>query len=318
MNWNQALKYLDENKEWIFSGIGVLIISVFYSIFRIRKREMSSTTININSEFSLVEVKEIAESVFYKNFPTLLESAKTEANRNKDLFILELIKTIEARLDNIEYIAFRTPDIQYMLLESTVIASRKDSPKKRELLSNLIVNRVKSNDYEFGEIIYNDAIKAIALLTTSQIKILTLIEIISSFIYLIIKEEFAIEIENVTHLLSFLNEPIDITVNDLEHLKNVNLLSSTFPYELDRAKIINYKEEKFKTLTIKCNELISNNLSLEINKMKLTLTGKAIAQINISLILETEFNNLKRGPMKLSDFRAQNIYAEGEVTAFSK
>jgi len=174
------------NKEWLFSGIGVLIISIFGGLF-LRKRNnekqlapqgdghnYAAATINVHhsSGLSVIDVKELAKSVFMENFPKLQEDAKIEAEKNRDLFISELDKKIHEKLNAEEINKFNKPDIQFALKEAVVTASRKNNQESRTILSNLIVDRVKNDGIEFKEIVYNESISTISRLTKNHLDIL--------------------------------------------------------------------------------------------------------------------------------------------------
>ena len=175
-----------KNKEWLFSGIGVLIITVIGGlIFRKKRQEKNiapkgdghnyaAETINVHhsSGLSVTDVKELAKSVFIENFPKLQEVAKQEAEKNRDLFITELDQRIKDKLSEEEINKFNKPDIQFALKEAVVTASRKNSQESRTILSNLIVDRVKNDGIEFKEIVYNEAISTISQLTTNHLNIL--------------------------------------------------------------------------------------------------------------------------------------------------
>ncbi|MCX6221935.1 MAG: hypothetical protein NTZ69_13225 [Bacteroidia bacterium] len=174
------------NREWIFSGIGVLIISIIGGlILRKRKNEKklephgdghnyAAETIHIHnsSGLSATDVKELARSVFIENFPKLQEVAKIEAEKNRDLFITELDNKIQEKLNQEEINRFNKPDIQFVLKDAIISASRKDNKENRTILSNLIIDRVKSDGIEFKEIVYNEAINTISRLTKNHLDIL--------------------------------------------------------------------------------------------------------------------------------------------------
>jgi hypothetical protein len=184
---NNFWKTIWSNKEWLFSGIGVLFLSVISGlIYKKRNQEKkiapqgqghtyAAETMHIHhsSGLSVTDVKELAKSVFIENFPKLQEVAKLEAEKNRDLFIQELDKRIKDKLTEEEINKFNKPDIQYALKDAVITASRKDNSETRTILSNLIVERVKNDGIEFKEIVYNEAIGTIPRLTKNHLNILT-------------------------------------------------------------------------------------------------------------------------------------------------
>ena len=310
----QLIEFLITNKEWLFSGLGITIIYLVYHFFKPKKNDR--IVIQNNYQSSQSEIRIIAESIFKDNFPKMQEIAKEEADKNKDLFLDELTRRLQYCFFTSEYNNFKDPDIQYSLLEAMKTSSRKDSKTNREILSDLLINRVKNHGYEFNEIIFNEAIKSVSLLTSNQIRVLSLVEITSSLIYRIINED--IVIDNISSLNEYINDEFIISEYDLLHLRNYSLIISTFPYEIDRTQIYKYKQESYKPLIERCVELIELYSSYDLNQIKLTPTGQALSQTFISRIIDTPINYITNPPLKLADFRADNIYAEGDVTAYSK
>lgn len=185
----EFLKVIWSNKEWLFSGIGVLIVSVVAGLFLRKKNKekqlaqqgdghnYAADTIHVHhsSGLSVVDIKELAKSVFIENFPKLQEVARIEAEKNRDLFITELDARIKEKLTTEEIKKFDKPDIQYALKDAVISASRKDSSETRTILSNLIVERVKNDGIEFKEIVYNEAIATLPRLTKNQLNILAFV-----------------------------------------------------------------------------------------------------------------------------------------------
>lgn len=307
------LDFLIKNKEWIFSGIGIPII-LLISRFFIKKKK-SDPIIVINNGLSVSDVKVIAESVFLENYPKFDEKARKEAIKNKDEFVCTLLKSIEARLSPSKYHVFEKPDLQFILLESIIIASRNDSKTKREILSNLIIDRINNDENEFAEIVYNEAIKSISLLTSEQICVLAIINITTILIYAI--KEKKILFEHYDLLEQFLNKKINLTSTDIEHLKTCRLITPTFPLELDWEFLDFPYNQKMKPIMVKVKEWIDINEDLGINQLKLTAIGIAISQTYNSILLETSLNLFIDIPTKLADFKARNILATEGVSAYS-
>lgn len=307
------LDFLIKNIEWIFSGIGNSIIPWILGFFI--KKKKSDPIIIINNGLSVSDVKEIAESVFLENYPKFDKKAKNEAIKNKDEFLCTLLESIEARLSPSKYHVFEKPDLQYILLEAILIASRNDSKTKREILSNLIIDRINNDENEFAEIVYNEAIKSISLLTSEQIFVLAIMNITTIFIYAI--KEKKILFEHFDLLEQFLNKKINLKSTDMEHLKTCRLITSTFPHEIDWEFLDFPFNQKMKTIMVKVKEWIDTNEDLGINQLKLTAIGIAISQTYNSILLETPLNLFIDIPTKLADFKARNILATEGVAAYS-
>ena len=307
------IDFLGKNIEWIFSGIGLPIIACIMKIFF--KKKKVDTIIVTDNGISVSDVKVIAESVFLENYPKFAEKAKNEAIRNKDEFTSALFRLVEDKLLSSKYYVFEKPDLQFVLLEAMLIASRNDSKTKREILSNLIIERINSDENEFAEIVYNEAIKSMSLLTSEQINVLSMLYI-TTILMFAIKEKLVL-FENYDLLENFIDKNIHLKNSDIEHLKNCKLIISTFPFELNRQHLNFPYNQRMKPILNKVKEWIETNESVGINQLKLTSLGIAISQTYNSIILETSLNLFIDVPINLADFKARNILATEDVTAYS-
>ncbi len=134
----------------------------------------SQTIYIMNQGLNLADTKILFQDLFEKNFPKLQDKAKEEAMKNRD----KLIQTFydhakdELTLDDIQKLS--DPDIQYNLVCALKSASRKDSQELREMLSNLIITRIKHDTIDIKRIVLNEATSTLGKLTTNQLKILAL------------------------------------------------------------------------------------------------------------------------------------------------
>ncbi|WP_341895411.1 LPO_1073/Vpar_1526 family protein [Ferrovibrio terrae] len=95
------------------------------------------------NSLSAADVRVIAELVFEKNLPQMLEAAKAEAKENAQKFLNELSKKAADKLTPEEMAIFSTADMQYALTHAVIQASRKDVPEKSTLLASLIIEKAK-------------------------------------------------------------------------------------------------------------------------------------------------------------------------------
>jgi len=181
--------FLIRNYQWVIGAIFIPFIIYFFQkkrkeVVNFLKMEQKGNKNNTfyqaknivvkQTGLSVVDVKEIAQSVFRENFPRLKEQAMIEAKENVKLFVEDLDRKITARLSEEEINKFRDPDVQYVLFEAIRITARKKSEELRKNLSALIVERVKNDDKDLKRIVYNEAIGTIGKLTVDQLKIITL------------------------------------------------------------------------------------------------------------------------------------------------
>jgi|GEM_PF-5660239 len=308
------IKWIFNNKEWLFSGVaGSIVISFIAWLF---KKKPSAIIIN-NNGVSAADVITIAESIFQQNFPKFQEIARVEVAKNKALFIDDLQKNILAKLDPGLYQRFEDPDIQYALLEALRITARKQNAQKREILSNLIIERVKRDGIDLDEIIYLEAIKKIALLTSEQIKTLISLDIITSLAF-DCNTKSQLNDSKIDLLVEHIKKTSPINKTNIRHLLDQNLITSTFPYEIDIKQLDTIQDEQCTGLINLCKDTYSQYSALELNKYQLTSIGKAISQTDLSTLLNINYTSTdSSGILKLSDFKANNIHATGDVTAYA-
>lgn len=322
--WN----FITDNLTWIFSGIGVLIISLFVNKEYIKRKKISinqktsgqnyfAKKIAIhNSGLTAKDVIDIANSAFTQNFPILQEIAKKEVEKNRDSFIKMLDNRISERLSEKEIDKFIQPGIQLALKDAIIAASVKDDEETRIILSNLIISRIKTDDNDFDRIIYDEAIKSLSHLTKNHIFLLTLMEIITSFIYSIIPNvDKKIDLVKLT---DYVDIDIQIKNIDIEHCKSFGIINSTFPYEWDLEYLNNNSQNKeIQSLILKVREILEKLKILNLQKISISPIGRAIAKENISNLIGKNIPDNRDTSLKLSDLRVKNLDAEGEVSAYN-
>ncbi len=232
------VQWVIDNRQWIFSGIGVTaVVTIGAIIFKRRRKSKiisskttgasyvaEKITVNNSTGLTYVDVKEIAKSIFLENFPKLQEVARIEAEKNRDLFISELDKKIQEKLTQEEIDKFNKPDIQYILSDAITTAARRDNEETRKILSNLIVDRVKNDGIEFKELVYNEAIRTIPQLTKNHLDIL-------AFTF-ITKYTLQLNINTLCDLVNRMNNWIPLTnfsdsSAQFQHLEYANCATNT-------------------------------------------------------------------------------------------
>ena len=169
-----------------------------------------------NSGITPVQAAEIATKLFLDNFPKLQEAAMNEARRRADEFCKELIGKMQKQ-DNVNYSAFTEPDVQFVLNKVQQEYARFGTEKLKDLLSDIIVNRINYNDDYFMKIILDEAIEIAKYLTDAHLNYLSLIFLCKQIIFHDIKtindlEKHCIEIcsglpvpESIVQSVPFLN-----------------------------------------------------------------------------------------------------------------
>lgn len=140
----------------------------------------NSGDINITQNgLAYKDVESLFQTLFEANFPKLREIAGEEAKRNITAFAKTFYETGAKSLTSSDVEKFSTPDVQYILNKAEIAAGRNNSEELRKNLSVLLVGRIKNDNEDLKRIIYNEAIGTIGKLTTNQLKILTIIFLIT-------------------------------------------------------------------------------------------------------------------------------------------
>ncbi|HZH60696.1 MAG TPA: LPO_1073/Vpar_1526 family protein [Metabacillus sp.] len=167
------------------------------------------------------QIKEIAMDVFKSNFYDLGEEAAKIAKRRAEEavsdFIDKLKKDAPESIKNMS-----DPDVQYSLFEVQKSYARLGDKEMSELLSDVLVKRISSQDESFLKLVLNESLTIIPKLTAKQIDILALIFFVR---YVNFSQEIPLEIywNNINGVI----QSTDIPENDVfyQHLQYSGCLS---------------------------------------------------------------------------------------------
>ncbi|KKS92871.1 MAG: hypothetical protein UV70_C0022G0004 [Parcubacteria group bacterium GW2011_GWA2_43_13] len=132
--------------------------------------------VTINKGLSYSEAKDLIVSVVDQRLGSFKNEAKEIFKERTEEFKMLLYAKIKD-LPQEEMAKLREPDTQIALLEAANISGRKQNNELRNLLANLVVNRIKNDKTgkeELKNIVYNEAITTVSKLTIDQLKIITL------------------------------------------------------------------------------------------------------------------------------------------------
>lgn len=140
----------------------------------------NSTDIHIDSRpvvyigMSPEKASQMAIDLFWNNFPKLQQQAMNKVESLINEFCNTTIKKlIDEKIK--DYSPFSTPDMQYVLVEAQTNYARFGNQDLLAIMSDLIVQRVKSDKDEYFKIVLDRAISIIPSLTKRQIDTLTLL-----------------------------------------------------------------------------------------------------------------------------------------------
>ncbi len=195
-----------------------------------------------------------------------------EARRRVDDFCKELIGKLQKQ-DNVNYSAFTEPDVQFVLNKAQQEYARFGTEQLKDLLSDIIVNRINYNDDYYIKIILDEAIDIAKYLTDSHLNYLSLILLCKQIIFHDIKtindlEKKCIKIcsslpvpESIVQSVPFLNMMRLLTIN-------LGLPAQVFSkhYDLNESEI---------------EKIIPNILKTIPSDYALSPVGIVIANINV-------------------------------------
>lgn len=163
--------------------------------------------LNIQQGLTYSEVKDLVTSVIDQKLIAFKDEAKVTYDQRTEKF-KKLITDKIKNLPEEEIAKLKEPDTQLTLIEAAKISGRKQNEELRNLLSNLVVSRIKndkSGKEELKNIVYNEAISTINKLTVDQLKIITLCYLLkhTSYSGIVSWEKFKKYLDS--HIKPFLN-----------------------------------------------------------------------------------------------------------------
>lgn len=200
------IDWIIENKEWVFSGVGVALISGIIWMIKAKRvrsktcasvkqhqRSGSNSTniqaardvkeVTVVSGMTYSEVREIAKDVFEANFYKLSDiAAQTAKERADKLLDSYLDKLSERNPSAIK--SSNDPDMQYALFTAQKEFARIGDEDLGEMLVNLLVDRAAHNERSLMQIVLNESLSIVPKLTVNQMDTLSIIFILKYTKYL--------------------------------------------------------------------------------------------------------------------------------------
>lgn len=172
---------------------------------------------------STSEVIEICKLVIMKEFSSLREEAMSIAMQRAQEFATNIASRLSSEVDDKIRTKLKDPDIEFSIREATLIVAKKGCKTKSDLLQEIIVSKV-SNENEETDLLLDHALEITKRLTTSEIKLLTLI-------YYIRMADVLINNESVNELIENYNDGILHTSITLDECYSINKkkFSLSFP-----------------------------------------------------------------------------------------
>ena len=135
----------------------------------------NNTQIGVQYNYGITpeEASKMAIDLFLDNFPKLKKIASDVARERVDELVLEIINKLNEKA-NINWSVFSEPDMQYILFEAEKGYARLGNKDRLNILSELIINRMQLNEFDYTKIIVDKSIEIVNSLNSAQIDFLSL------------------------------------------------------------------------------------------------------------------------------------------------
>lgn len=252
---------------------------------------------DVNIGLRLGEVREICFLYLDNNFPKLREEALNESKKHVQELSDALMDKLSRKLDENLDERLKDPDVQESINDSVMHTARKTKNANINMLSEMVLAKIKSEDDDENSLIISEAIKSAEKLNLNHIKAISIIYLMR---FTSLKRP---NNQGIYYEIAYRNSHIDnidgnhcIKEIDLDYLCYAGVIHEGKYYTKSTLDIISSKTKfMFKEATLKENlgqdndfsknfsELSNMMLSLGFSTLKdfdkavLTFLGKAIA-----------------------------------------
>lgn len=234
-----------------------------------------------NYGISAEKASELALKLFMDNFPKLQEeAAKIARERAEELCEETLTKLLQKGQSNFD--EFKDPDIQYMLYEAQKGYARFGAKDNLTILSELISNRVVTNNKDYLKRVFDKAIEIAVSLSPKQIDYLSFM-----FMGKMVKFNEVKDIETLKQHCNYVCDALEIDFSSRNMISYLNMLGCL---EINLgtaseiiAKTYNFSESDVKSVLPKQYEYIHCDYNL-------SPAAIAIAIINAECKTRYRFN----------------------------
>jgi hypothetical protein len=131
-----------------------------------------NATVN-NYGLALNEVRELTTLFMKENLPVLRAEALAAADENINAFLKGFEEKLAQKFTQIDPNKFRDPDIQSSLNDAVLAAAKKGDKANSDILADLLLERLNSNQDDFVSLVASEAIKIAPTLTRKQVLFLS-------------------------------------------------------------------------------------------------------------------------------------------------
>lgn len=220
----------------------------------------------------------IANDLFKNNFPQLAEEAREIARRSAEEFFISLSEKLK-KLPNANLSVFNQPAVQHALYQGIKNFVTYPDQQKKDLITDMIVERVIQNDSEIcAKVAIDKAIETAAYLNQEQLDYLTFV-----FCVKCVKFHFQ-NVEELNDYLKYIAESyVNVSNRSLQYLISLGCLQIQIGSASDTIKRI---YSNFEATSIKVPEIFN----LIPGDYGVSYMGRALCVINARKKLNLNVN----------------------------
>lgn len=290
----------------ILSGGGIITTAMI--LFNKRRSKVSNkVTFETSSEYAN-DIKKISKKISLPSDlvvnPVVLNERINDLN-NKILSAPDFDKI--SPLD-------QNPELFAAYAQARSIYAKWGNKINLDLLVRILIERLKAFNQN-DEIYYDQALKKLDLLTSNQLKFLTLHHVTIGLLNYLIQQDPKL-LPDLQKLKEYLNSEICIGQLDIDHLISAGLITDQSPYQYPNNLQQNKESESLSELKILLVEKIKDLNGISIWSYNLSPVCKIISSLNIKELLNSHEIGFIYPVRELADFYVKNLYATEDVTGF--
>lgn len=165
-----------ENKEWLFSGIGVFVLSLIFAILKIRSKKTDKQIQNLapSSNLTNYQADKIIVNQQGLTYGEVVQIANDTARQRAEEITRDFLEKLKA--ENPTGVESTTsPDFQESMFTVQKEFAKCGDKQLGDILVDLLIDRSKEPSRNLKQIVLNEAIKTTPKLTHEQIAALSII-----------------------------------------------------------------------------------------------------------------------------------------------
>ncbi len=291
---------------------GSILTTLIVIMVKRRKKKPSG---KVSFEHSAIEYKNEIRSISKKI--TLPANLFTESKILKER-LLSFDDKVFSAVQNLDFDEFaainQTPELFAAYSQAKIKYAQWGEKIPIDLLVRLLIERLKAFNQN-DEIYYDQALTKLDLITSNQLKFLTLHHASFGLLTFLLNQDPAY-LPNISNLTNYLLEDFTITTIDLDHLISLGLLNDQSPYKFPEIIISERANSIIQSLKSLIDSRILNLKSINIGSYNMSPVCKIISSLNIRELVKPSDIGFIYPERQLADFYVKNLIATADVTAF--